>query len=123
MVYMKKILLVEDDVFLQQLYSDILQQEGYQVISSGEGTQALKMIRERTWDLILLDILLPNMDGFTILATLTKEHKRPTCPVVFMTNLDATESDKQKLSAADDYWTKSSMSPPEFLEKVKKILS
>lgn len=116
---MKKILLVEDDVFLKQLYTDILTQASYEVVSIDEGTEALKQIEDHTWDLILLDIILPNMDGFTILNTLIEKNKKPTCPIVFMTNLDGNEDDKIKLGKADDFWIKSNMSPPEFLEKVK----
>lgn len=119
---MKNILLVEDDAFLQQLYRDILEEEGYNIKTIDEGTAALEEIKKDTWDLILLDILLPNMDGFDILDTLLKERKKPHCPIIFMTNLDATDSDKEKLRAADDYWVKSSMSPPEFLDKVKKTI-
>ncbi len=119
---MKNILLIEDDAFLKQLYQDILSQAGYTVEVVSEGTNALKCIKEDRWNLVLLDILLPNMDGFTILNKLIEENKRPSCPVIFMTNLDATDEDKEKLNKADDYWVKSSMSPPEFLEKVKNAI-
>ena len=120
---MKKILVVEDDQFLKQLYIDILKQEHYDVESVDDGAKALKVMEKETWDLILLDMILPHMDGYTILTTLIENKKRPACPVVFMTNLDGNdETDKKKLSLADDCWIKSNMSPPEFLEKVKAIL-
>ncbi len=119
---MRTILLIEDDAFLKQLYQDILSQAGYTVEVVEEGTKALKRIKEGHWNLVLLDILLPNLDGFAILNKLIEEDKKPTCPIIFMTNLDATDEDKEKLNKADDYWVKSNMSPPEFLEKVKKAI-
>lgn len=119
---MKRILLIEDDAFLKQLYRDILLEEGYNVKTIDEGKAALELIKKDAWDLILLDILLPNLDGFTIVDRLLTEHKKPHCPIIFMTNLDATDNDKEKLRVADDYWVKSSMSPPEFLDKVKQTI-
>ncbi len=118
---MKKILLIEDDLFLKQLYTDVLTQEGYNVVSIEDGNVALKEIEKNTWDLILLDIMLPGLDGFTILDTLIKEKKRPSCPIVFMTNMDGNEQDIKKLSKANDYWIKSNMSPPDFIEKVNNL--
>ena len=119
---MKKILLIEDDAFLKQLYEDILTQEGFEVQVIDEGIKALEKIKENKWQLILLDVLLPNLDGFQIVDILSKEKIKLSCPVIFMTNLDATDDDKVKLSKADDYWVKSSMSPPEFLEKIKNTI-
>lgn len=118
---MKKILLIEDDVFLQQLYLDILTQEGYKVTSVTNGKEALKKIQEKGWDLVLLDIILPDMDGFTILETAIKHKKKPTCPVIFMTNLEGA-GDIQQLNKADAYWIKSDMSPPDLIERVKKVI-
>lgn len=119
---MKKIILVEDDQFLQQLYNDLLTQEGYSVKAVDNGNDALKEIEHGVWDLVLLDIMLPGMDGFTIFDKLVKDKKKPKCPIVFMTNLDGSENDKKKLGKADAYWIKSSMAPPDFIENVKKIL-
>ena len=120
---MKKILLVEDDIFLQQLYSDLLKAEKYEVVTSEEGNDALAHILKDGWDLILLDVMLPVLTGFEIV---TKAHEKLghdiKFPIVFMTNLDSTDDDKKKLQLGTDYWIKSNMSPPEFIEKVKKIL-
>lgn len=117
---MKKILLVEDDEFLNQLYSTLLTKEGYSVESLMNGKEALTTIEKGGWDLVLLDVVLPGMDGFEVLASL---QKKPSCPLIFMTNLDGSEKDKEQLSQADGYWIKSNMTPPEFLDKVKKILA
>ena len=67
--------------------------------------------------------MLPVLTGFEIV---TKAHEKLghdiKFPIVFMTNLDSTDDDKKKLQLGTDYWIKSNMSPPEFIEKVKKIL-
>lgn len=120
---MKKILLVEDDAFLQQLYSDLLKAEHYEVDTSEEGNDGLAKIEKGGWDLVLLDVMLPGLTGFEIIA---KAHEKMgeniKFPIVFMTNLDSSDDDKKKLQQASEYWIKSNMSPPEFIEKVKQIL-
>lgn len=118
----QKILLVEDDTFLNQLYRDLLLEEGYTVEALVDGKQALERITQDTWDLVLLDVMLPNMDGFTIVKTLKTNHTLPKCPIVFMTNLDSNDDDKEKLNSASGYWIKSNMSPPEFIAKVLETL-
>lgn len=116
------ILLVEDDEFLHQLYSELLSAEGYAVTGTMDGTDAYEKMRDSKWDLILLDVMLPGMDGFEIMDRLLKEKAKLNCPVIFLTNLDSTESDKKNLEKAQGYWTKSDMSPPEFVQKVKEVL-
>lgn len=119
----RRILLVEDDTFLQQLYKDLLKTEGFEVTTSGEGNDALAQIVSGKWDLVLLDVMLPGLNGFEIV---TKAHEKIgkdfSFPIVFMTNLDSSDDDKKKLQQGTEYWIKSNMSPPEFIEKVKKIL-
>jgi DNA-binding response OmpR family regulator len=119
---MKKILLVEDDEFLKQLYVDLLTKEKYAVTPVVEGNDAYKHIKSGGWDLILLDVMLPGMTGFEILAKLKKE-KVKYSKLIFMTNLDSTDKDKALLKEADDYWIKSNIAPPEFIEKVKNALT
>ena len=117
----KRILLVEDDNFLNQLYTDLLKKEGYEVTSVIDGETALEKIQTNSWDLILLDIVLPGKSGFEVFAEVSKKSK-PKYPIIFMTNLDSSDKDKKQLEQATGYWTKSNMSPPEFIANVKKIL-
>jgi len=118
----KRILLVEDDTFLNQLYSDLLAKEGYEVASAVTGEIALEKMQAASWDLVLLDVVLPGKSGFDVLAEVSKKSK-PKYPIIFMTNLDSNDKDKKNLEQATGYWIKSNMSPPEFLANVKKILS
>lgn len=119
---MKKILLIEDDTFLNQLYSDLLHKEKYDVTSIIDGIEGLKQILEKKWDLILLDVMLPSMNGFEIFEKVSAEKKDLKTPIIFMTNLDSSDDDKKSLKVATDFWIKSSMTPPEFIEKVKTVL-
>ena len=119
---MKKILLIEDDAFLNQLYTDLLKKEQYAVTSVANGYDGYTQIKENTWDLILLDVILPGMTGFEIFKKASDEKLLKKSPLIFMTNLDSSDDDKKALKQASDYWIKSNMTPPEFLDKVKAAL-
>ncbi len=116
----KRILLVEDDTFLQELYSQILREADYGCIICGDGLKAFEEIKKGGWNLILLDVMLPNMTGFEILEKLHNEKIQVSCPVILMTNMEKDPSDKEKIKLASDVWVKSDMSPPEFLTKIKR---
>ncbi len=118
-----KILLVEDDEFLHQLYFDLLQSVGYEVTGVKNGNDAYDQMAHHAWDLVLLDVMLPGMNGFTILSTLKEENVTIAYPVVYLTNLDASEKDKHLLELATAYWIKSSLAPPEFLSHVQSMLT
>lgn len=119
----KYILLVEDDEFLQQLYLELLVNEGFQTTASGDGTEALKLIKSKDWDLVLLDVMLPGLDGFQIMNELESSDKEKIKKIVYLTNLDRNDDDLKNLKKARDYLIKSDMSPPEFVKKVKVLLS
>ena len=119
----KYILLVEDDAFLQQLYVELLTSAGFQTTSSGDGIEALELIKSKKWDLILLDVMLPGLDGFQIIDELEKSDKDKISKIVYLTNLDGNDDDLEKLKKAQNFLIKSDMSPPEFVEKVKALLS
>lgn len=118
----KRILLVEDDDFLRQLYVDLLVDAGFTPDTAADGQAAYAKIAQGSWDLVLLDVMLPKMTGFEIIAKLEAEGKKPKFPIIFMTNLDGSDDDKEKLSLATAYWIKSNMSPPDFIKKVQTEL-
>ncbi|PIT88979.1 MAG: hypothetical protein COU27_02770 [Candidatus Levybacteria bacterium CG10_big_fil_rev_8_21_14_0_10_36_7] len=119
----KKILLVEDDNFLNQLYFDLLKSEGYDVVSSTEGNDALTKCKKKGWDLILLDVMLPGKDGFEILDEVSKIDKNIGKKIIFLTNMEKDGmKNPEYLNKAKGCWVKSNMSPPEFIEKVKNVL-
>lgn len=120
---MKNILLVEDDPFLQKLYYDLLVDEEFIVTATSDGNEAYTLIKSKKWDLVLLDIVLPGMDGFQIVEKLEKSDKSILKSIVYLTNLDGNEHDLKKLRKVRDYLIKSNISPPEFIEKVNNLLS
>jgi DNA-binding response OmpR family regulator len=120
----KKILLVEDDMFLRELCVVKLEKSKYNVDFAANGTEGLQLMLENTYDVILLDIMLPEMDGFEILEEYNK-HSRPVKPIIIMlTNLSERDQvDKALTLGADDYIIKAHFSPSEIVQKVEEWLS
>lgn len=119
-----KILIVEDDNFLADIYKTKLELEGFKVTVATDGEKGLKMIQTKTPDLVLLDILLPKLDGFAILETVKQADSTvKDLPVILLTNLGQNEEVQKglKLGAAD-YLIKAHFKPAEVVEKIKNIL-
>lgn len=85
---MKKILIIEDEEPMRRVLKDTLEQEGFIVFESGDGKAGLEEAHLKRPDLILLDILMPKMDGMTVLKQLRKEEWGKGVPVVILTNLN-----------------------------------
>ncbi len=120
----KKILVVEDDVFLSEIYVDTLTKEGYNIDRAIDGEQATQKIKQGGYDLILLDIIMPKMDGISVMENLKQDPSfKLTCPLVFLTNLDNEEQMKKALSLGNGYLIKSLMTPGDLVTEVKQYLS
>ncbi|MBH41480.1 MAG: response regulator [Candidatus Magasanikbacteria bacterium] len=117
------ILLVEDDSFLANIYKTKFEMEGFSVNVAENGELGLKEAKKKKPDLILLDILLPKMDGFTVLQHLKADSALKDVPVVLLTNLGQKDDVEKglKLGAAD-YLIKAHFKPSETVDKVKKVL-
>ncbi len=115
----QNLLLVDDDIKFCRLISDYLHRYGYVVSFAHEGKSALKMMTEGTWDAIILDVMLPVMDGFEILR---KIRETSNVPVLMLTALgDETDRIVGLEIGADDYLPKS-YSPRELLARLKAVL-
>jgi len=120
---MKKILIIEDDSFLSEMYSTKLIQEGFETEVAVDGKQGLEKIKNIKPDLVLLDIVLPKMDGFEILENIKKDSKLKDIPVVLLTNLGQKNEIEKGLSlGADEYIIKAHFTPTAVVVKVKEIL-
>ena len=120
----KKILFVEDESALQKTFGDVLIKEGYDMISALDGEVGLKLAKERKPDLILLDLILPKMDGFEVLKQLKKEVETKAIPVIVLTNLERVVDIEKAIEAgATTYLVKANYTLEEVLEKIKKALS
>ena len=98
---MQKILIVEDDLAIQALLHDFIQEAGYEVTLASDGVEALSYFSERSFDLVLLDIMLPKIDGYGVCEVI---RRKSNIPIVMLTALDAEENQIKGLDLeADDY--------------------
>ena len=117
------VLVVDDDLTLRDMYQIRLEAEGYKVLVAGDGEEALEIIQKQKPDIILLDIMMPKMNGYDVLEKLKQNPETKTIPVLILTALiqDLNKA-KGMMSGADDYLMKSEVMPGEVLDKVKKAL-
>ena len=120
---MKKILIIEDDSFLSEMYSTKLIEEGFETEVASDGKQGFEKIKTINPDLVLLDIVLPKMDGFEILEKIKKDNEFKNVPVVLLTNLGQKNEVERGMSlGADEYIIKAHFTPTAVVSKVKEIL-
>ena len=101
---MQKILIVEDDLAIQALLHDFIQEAGYSVELASDGVEALSRFSEQNFDLVLLDIMLPKIDGYGVCEVI---RQKSNVPIIMLTALDGEESQIKGLDLqADDYITK-----------------
>ena len=119
----KRVLIIEDDEFLAGIYTTKLDLEGFDVFHAADGEAGIKLAKKAKPDLILLDILMPKMDGFEVLKALKKDPATKDTPTVMLTNLGQKEDvDKGLELGAVDYLLKAHFVPSETVSKIKKIL-
>jgi DNA-binding response OmpR family regulator len=120
---MKKILIIEDDNFLQGLEAGKLKKENYDIITASTGEEAMKKISEPAIDLIMLDLVLPNFDGFEILKKIRETNATKKVPVIVFSNLSEDKDIKKAGSlGANDFMIKSNFTLEELIEHINKIL-
>lgn len=119
----KKILVVEDDAMISSIYRARFAADGFEVLTAADGANGLELAKKEKPDIIMLDVILPGLDGFSVLEEIKKDKTTRSVPVIMLTNL-GTEDDRikgQKMGALD-YLVKASLTPGQISEKVKKIL-
>ena len=119
----KKILIIEDDKFLRELIVRKLNEEDFEVSEAVDGEEGIKKIIEEKPDLILLDLILPGIDGFEVLARMKKESALSSIPVIILSNLGQKDDVEKGLKmGAIDYLIKAHFTPGEIIEKIKAAL-
>ena len=120
---MKNILIIEDDRFLRELIAKKLTKESYAVSEAVDGEDGIKKIKTEKPDLILLDLILPGIDGFEVLSQMKEDQGIASIPVIILSNLGQKEDVEKglKLGAAD-YLIKAHFTPGEIIEKIKAVL-
>ena len=121
----QRILVVEDDQFLRELYNELLRDEGYDVDLAPDGEEGLAKILKGGYDLVLLDIMLPKIDGLEVLRRVKKQTTQtPNGAVVLLTNLGQDSIIKEGFNlGASGYLIKSAMNPDQVLAEVKVFLN
>lgn len=120
----QKILIVDDEQYIRELYEEVLTNAGYEVETAADGKEGYEKIKVGGYDLILLDVMMPYMDGVGILSELAENKPQKTNgPIMLLTNLayDPVISEALQKGAVACL-NKADMNPDEFLKKVKEVL-
>ena len=119
----KNILVVEDDKFLRELIAQKLSKEGYKVFEAIDGEEGIKKIQKEKPDLVLLDLILPGIDGFEVLSKMKKDSTISSIPVIILSNLGQKDDVERGLKlGAVDYLIKAHFTPGEIVDKVRDVL-
>ncbi len=120
---MKKILFIEDESALQKTFGDILRQNNYKMVSALDGETGLRLAKSEKPDLILLDLILPKLDGFEVLKKLREDSETKETPVIILTNLEGMKEINQAVGlGATTYLVKTQYTIGEVIKKVKKAI-
>jgi two-component system, OmpR family, alkaline phosphatase synthesis response regulator PhoP len=119
----KKVLIAEDEVSMQLALKRKLEQGGYDVRTASDGSQVLEMIRREVPDLLLLDLIMPKLDGISVLRELKKEESAKAMPVIILTNLSTGDKVAEAMQLGTfDFLVKSNYSLSDVLRKVDERL-
>lgn len=121
-MFKKKILIIDDTDLMVKLITDILEEKGYEVVSANNGTDGIKMVMAEKPDLVLLDVVMPGIDGFEVCKLLRQDESNNLMPIIILTGQGNEEDKLAGLElGADDYITKP-FNPRELVSRVKNTL-
>lgn len=119
----KKVLIVDDDLVLRQLYTDRLQTEGYKILTASNGEEGLEAVKNEKPDVIILDIMMPKMNGIDVLKNLRSQSETKDIPVIVLTALlQQIKQIEEVLGPKDSYLMKSEMVPADVVKKIQAAL-
>ena len=120
---MPSILIVEDDTLLRNAYETVLKAEGYKTQAAADGLEGLEMAGEMSPAVILLDMMMPNLDGLEFLRAYDAKNSHPHTKIVVFSNMSVPSDVKSALElGAAKYLTKSSFTPKEIVSIIKEVL-
>ena len=121
---MTKILITEDDPLMSRMYQKIFTFEGYEVIMAADGQDGLDKIRAEMPTLVLLDVMMPKLNGLEVLEKLKADPVTKAIPVIMLTNLSSQQdADNAMMKGAVKYIVKSEHDPKEVADMVKEVLA
>ncbi len=120
----KKILIVDDEIDLRAMFKDILSTFGYDSDEAEDGVVCLEKMEKNKYDLILLDLMMPRMDGMEALTQIKKDPKKyGDAPILILTNLTSDVAIKEGFERkADGYLIKTELTPEQVVEEIEKVL-
>jgi len=119
-----KILLIEDDAFMVELLTNEFTNAGFEVAVARTGAEGVSRFRETSPNIVLLDVLLPDQNGFDTLRKIRREPGGPEMKAMFLSNLsEETDIEEAKRLGAIDYLVKANFALPEIVERVKKAVN
>ncbi|MEI6378844.1 MAG: response regulator [Candidatus Falkowbacteria bacterium] len=119
-----KVLIIEDEPMIAEMYKLQFSLDGYEVVLAKDGEEGLKAVAKEKPDLILLDIIMPNVDGYEVLRKIRANKETAQLLVCIVSNLEQIKEVKEGLSAgADYYFTKSKYTPGELLNLVNQAVA
>jgi len=119
----KTVLIIEDDPLIVKIYSTRLKSDGYEVFSAENGEDGLKLAEEKHPQLVILDVMMPRIDGFGVLSRLRSAEETKNIPVLLYSNLAAEEEiNRAKSMGATEFIVKANISPTEMVAKIKSYL-
>ena len=117
----KKVLIAEDEKAIAGALENKLKSSGFEVSVAGNGEEALNLLKENQFELLLLDLMMPKVDGYAVLESMQKEGNKT--PVIVLSNLGQEEEiQKAKSFGAKDYFVKSNTPIAEIVEHINKVL-
>jgi DNA-binding response OmpR family regulator len=119
----KRILIIDDDDLIRDLYEEVLKGEGFDVTVAKDGEEGLRHLKEGGFDVVLLDVMLPKLDGIGVLTKIKETPpQKQNGPILLLTNLDHGPSLNQALTlGAHSYLLKADMLPPVLIENIRKL--
>ncbi len=120
---MTKILVVEDDKFLREMISRKLDKEGYEVVQAIDGEKGVEKVVEEKPDIVLLDLILPGIDGFEVLEKTKNNPEVSNIPVIILSNLgQKSEIERGLKLGAVDFLIKAHFTPAEIVKKIRETI-
>ncbi|MFA6042099.1 MAG: response regulator [Patescibacteria group bacterium] len=118
------VVLIEDDPLIAEMYTAKFTKEGFDLHHAADGQAGLDLLKTVTPQVVLLDIIMPKLDGFQVLQALRKEPKYATLPIIMLTNLGQEEDvQKGRQYGATDYFIKTNFTPAAIVDKVRAVLA
>ena len=117
------VLIIEDDSYISDMYRIKLESENFEVVTAKDGIVGIRIIEKQKPDIVLLDIVMPKIDGFSVLKTIKRNPELKEIPIVLLTNLSQKENVERGFElGADSYIIKAHFTPSEVVKKIKDIL-